>query len=259
MRLEESFAGLAHLRKLIAVVRNPLPLLLDRLSLQKDPYTLHARNGASLELRPAPSGDRYAFFEVFVLEDYTCGGQRLAEGDIVIDVGANVGCFALLAARKVGRSGKVFAIEPEEATFRQLTKNIGISKAANVSPQKVALGQDEGVGRLHFDGRGLFSSLYSTVDGRVLPETTQEIRVTTLRMFMRATRIERCHYLKLDCEGAEHEIIASLDPETAARIDQITIEIHGLPGKPHYQLHKAIEKLGFELISTEGQRYYRRR
>ena len=42
--------------------------------------------------------------------------------------------------------------------------------------------------------------------------------------------VERCHYLKLDCEGAEYDIVGSLSFEVAECIEQITMEIHEVPG-----------------------------
>jgi FkbM family methyltransferase len=250
MRLPMSFAGIQDIRRLIGTVENPAPIILDRMAFRKTPYQLRVKNGPKLEIRPGSSGDRYAFFEVFVKEDYVKGGQSLDEGDVVIDVGANIGCFSLFASRMVGPTGRVFAIEPEEATFQQLKKNIALNNATNVTAYRMALGEREQVGRLHFDGRGIFSSLFSTVDGRTLPATRQEIRIASLRTFMDEAGIRNCDYLKLDCEGGEHAIVAGIDPDTGGRIDQITVEMHALPEQSPDQLHAVIQKLGFTRRTT---------
>lgn len=59
--------------------------------------------------------------------DYLSSGQTIAPGSTVIDVGANIGCFTMVAAKLVGPTGRVFALEPEESTFRQLEKNIELN------------------------------------------------------------------------------------------------------------------------------------
>ena len=49
--------------------------------------------------------------------DYLSSGQTIAPGSTVIDVGANIGCFTMVAAKLVGPTGRVFALEPEESTL----------------------------------------------------------------------------------------------------------------------------------------------
>ena len=54
------------------------------------------------------------------------------KGDVVVDLGANIGYFTLLAAKIVGNEGKVFAFEPEPNNFKYLRKNIEINNYTNV-------------------------------------------------------------------------------------------------------------------------------
>ena len=53
--------------------------------------------------------------------------SKINEGDIVIDVGANIGYFSLLAAKKIDSKGKIFAIEPMKQANNWLKKNLKIT------------------------------------------------------------------------------------------------------------------------------------
>lgn len=248
---------LAKIRLLLDKAKNPLPVIYDRLGMMKRAYSVHMKDGLVMELRP-DMGDRFAFYEILLRGDYTNGGQRISPGDTVIDVGANVGCFSLLASRMVGASGRVIAIEPEEACFRQLRRNIDLNGATNIVPLRTAIGATEGTATLHITSSALFSSLYATANIGSADDKLQEVPMTTLELLMRARGIQRCHYLKLDCEGAEHDIVRTLTPEVAARIDQITMEVHRIPGHDAAQLHGRLTKLGFEILNKEHVTFLRR-
>ncbi len=62
--------------------------------------------------------------------------EQIKEGDIVIDVGANIGYYTLIFAQLVGKTGKVFAFEPEPKNFEILKKNIEINNYGNVTVEK---------------------------------------------------------------------------------------------------------------------------
>jgi FkbM family methyltransferase len=188
--------------------------------------------------------------------DYLAGGQRLGLGATVIDVGANIGCFTVLAARIVGPTGRVFAIEPEESTYRQLLRNIELNRLTNVTPLRLAVGVAQGTITLHSDPNKLFSSVFSSVNGREVRGTEQQVRMTTLDEIMIAHQIPHCDYLKLDCEGAEHEIIGKILPTTAQRIAQITMEVHKVPGFDGQTLKDRLESLGYRRIGTSTLPFY---
>ena len=70
--------------------------------------------------------------------------QILNPGDTFIDVGANIGVISVMASKKVGKSGKVIAFEPEPDCFRLLQRNIGLHSCANVHALPVAVSNESG-------------------------------------------------------------------------------------------------------------------
>jgi FkbM family methyltransferase len=246
------------LARLLVQVKNPWPLIRDRLGLQRAPYVLHFRNGLKQELRPG-RGDLVAFRESWLQRDYLPSGRQLAEGMTVIDVGANIGCFTLFAAGQVGRAGRVVAVEPDAETFGQLQRNVAINSLENVEFLRAAVAGHSGVGQLHHHPNALFSSLYASVDGRSDAGGAEEVPAVTLAQVFDEQRIERCHFLKLDCEGAEHAIVRGLTAELAARIDQIGMEVHEIEGCDRRDLVRRLEEFGFTAHARGALVFFSRR
>jgi FkbM family methyltransferase len=232
--------------KLIAQVKNPWPLVCDRLGIRKPPYIVYFRNGLQLELRPG-RGDLTAFRESWMQKDYTCHGQGLAKGDTVIDVGANIGCFSLFAAYQVGAMGRVIAVEPNGETYRQLQRNIALNNLQNVLTMPLAVTGQSGVVQLHRHSNALYSSLYQSVDGHANFDEIEEVPAVTFQQLLGGQGVERCNFLKLDCEGAEHEIIGGMSAETAARIDRIGMELHEVEGRDPNDLVRRLQGFGFKM------------
>lgn len=85
------------------------------------------------------------FHDIFIKEIYE-KYRTVQTGDVVIDIGAHVGMFTLKAAKKVGDSGLVVAIEPEERNLRLLKKNVKSLKNVKIVPK--AVGAFNGVAEL---------------------------------------------------------------------------------------------------------------
>jgi FkbM family methyltransferase len=225
-------------------VQNPLPLFLDRANLLKRTYVLNTRRGLRVEIRPG-HGDRFAFYEIMVLNQYLRQGQFIRPGDIVIDIGANIGCFTLLASRAVGPTGRVIAVEPESSTFTSLQRNIELNRCENVVARRFAVGRSSGTVQLHVGQNALFNSIFNTVGGTPTGSVAQQVPLITLAELMDALKIAHCNYLKVDCEGAEYDIFSHMSRQTAQRIDQITMEVHNVPGYEPEVLRSHLTNLGF--------------
>lgn len=75
--------------------------------------------------------------------------EMIEVGDVVFDVGANMGLHTVFMAKKVGSKGTVVAVEPDPEAFKILTENISINRLENVMAFQIALGQSDGKGNLY--------------------------------------------------------------------------------------------------------------
>ena len=80
-------------------------------------------NGARMRYVSRPDV-QFLYDEIFVDECYAKHGLAIREGATVIDVGGNIGMFALYAATKAGAAGRVYALEPIPRTFAALRENV---------------------------------------------------------------------------------------------------------------------------------------
>ena len=88
-------------------------------------------------------------------------------GDCVIDAGANLGWFTLLASSIVGTTGKIFAFEPSGATVDHLRRNLALNGASNVEVHRIALSDNAGKAKLTVTQKGNTgsASLFATDSG----------------------------------------------------------------------------------------------
>lgn len=127
---------------------------------------------------------------------------KITSGDIVIDAGAYLGHFTILAAKKVGKSGKVIAFEPSPANFKILNEKISRSGFKNILVIKKAL----------YDKRGtLFFSKELTSKSPLKEykdkKHQEKVKSTTLDYELEKRGIKKVDFIKMDIEGAEIEAI----------------------------------------------------
>ena len=100
----------------------------------------------------------------------------ISKGDIVIDIGAHIGWYSLLASRRVGKEGIVYAFEPEPISFNILVKNIKLNDITNIVPIKKALSDSSGIQLLYINlyknGPSIFR-MWSDSDEESIPVEKQ--------------------------------------------------------------------------------------
>ncbi len=138
---------------------------------------------------------------------------RLAQrAHVVVDVGAHVGFFSLLAAI-ANPAAQVFAFEPLARIFARLQQNIALNALTNVHCRCAAVGAEERTQEFYFpDGdEPVSSSLRSDMLLATLPADTVRhvpVSVLTLDQIVAQEKIARVSLIKLDTERTEHEVLA---------------------------------------------------
>ncbi|MBW7972829.1 FkbM family methyltransferase [Bradyrhizobium sp. BR 10289] len=162
--------------------------------------------GASFRLYHQGSAtERGALFNPdYNLDELDFLRQHTPTGGTFVDVGANVGTFALVMARHVGPSGKVVAIEPHPLTFGRLSFNHAASKAKQVRLVQAAAG--DGDGELMIESGGGNLGATHVVTGTASAEA---IKVPSLRLtrILDEAGVGQVDSLKIDVEGFEDRVL----------------------------------------------------
>jgi FkbM family methyltransferase len=140
--------------------------------------------------------------------------------DIIIDVGAHIGIFSLLAASKVPH-GCVYAIEACRESFNLLRINAALNQTRNINASHLALSDQSGTCTLHHDSGNWGHTIVRPILGQGESVTSE-----SLPRFLASKGIARCHFLKLNCEGAEFRILLNTPPEILQRFMIILVLYH---------------------------------
>ena len=128
----------------------------------------------------------------------------LKPGMIFFDVGANAGLFAISAANKIGGT-HVFAFEPCSSTYELLKKNLMLNRVADVKTVQAALGESvgEGVLQINASGKDGLNTLGQVTHPSSKVVGQEDVRITTVDVFMMEHNVPRVDVMKVDIEGAE--------------------------------------------------------
>lgn len=159
--------------------------------------------------------DYTSFFEIFVDGVYDQLLGEVRPGDVVVDAGAMVGLFTLLASRRVGPNGSVIAIEPNPENFRRLRRHLELNHVSNVHPLQQAV--DAAPGRIvRMEGEA--------IRAKVSDRGTVEVPTTSIDEVSRTSGVWPQH-LKMDIEGSEVQAADGMT-ETLPHLRSVAIELH---------------------------------
>lgn len=134
---------------------------------------------------------------------------RLNDGDVFVDVGANIGYYSLLASRSVGRGGAVVAVEASPSVFAELCGNADsdalgerirvVNKAAAAVPGTLTI----------FAGPSHNVGMTTTVPSRGL-KAESSVEALPLDSILTAAEVAAIRIIKIDVEGAEPDVLAGM-------------------------------------------------
>ncbi len=133
--------------------------------------------------------------------------KEVNRGDVVIDIGANIGYYTLIFAKLVGEKGKVFAFEPDPTNFQLLKKNVEINGFHNVILEQKALSDNSGKMMLSLNDKNT-AGHYLNFENQ---DTTNSVEVDILSLdeYFLNKNID-INFIKMDVEGAESNVIKGM-------------------------------------------------
>lgn len=176
----------------------------------------------------------------------------LRPGDVCVDVGAHVGFLTLAAAQRVGRAGRVIAIEPQPYNCDRILINSQANGLENIVVVMAAAGEEDGFVRLHNQKRNDKARLTLSGGGVSDVATLFEVPVVRVDSVARRHGLDRVRLLKIDVEGFEREVFAGAR-DTLAATENVVFEC--LPEMDPAVVQALVDTLidsGFSLRQVDG-------
>jgi FkbM family methyltransferase len=135
--------------------------------------------------------------------------SRLSDGDVFVDVGANIGYYSLLASRYIGERGSVVAVEASPGVFAELCHNIETNHlAGRIRPVNAAASAAAGAVTI-FAGPDHNVGMSTTVPSRKL-RAEATVAALPLEEMLTPSEIAATRIIKIDVEGAEPDVLAGM-------------------------------------------------
>ena len=173
--------------------------------LRTGPVDVQYQGAAFRFYHQASATERGALFNPeYNIEELEFLRTHTPAGGVFVDVGANVGTYAMVLARHVGAKGKVIAIEPHPVTHARLAFNRGASNFRQVNLVAAAAGDTDGELMIETDGDNLGASHIVTS-----APSGHAIRVASLRLqrILEEAGVLHVDALKIDVEGYEDRVL----------------------------------------------------
>lgn len=214
------------------------------------PYTQVLIDNVKLFVRTgtlkAKTVDLYMAVSCIIWKQYEQPGLLMNSETTVLDIGGHIGSFALWAGNQACR---VIVFEPDQENFAILERNIKANGFENVTPVNKAVSGKTGEITLfrHKNNSARHSTMTHSADAL-------KIASISLDDIFKHHKIEVCHFLKLDCEGAEFAILSETSQKTLEKIKRLSMEYH--TGYDLADLLEKLKKAGFGIIKNECDSSY---
>lgn len=160
---------------------------------------------------------------------------------VIVDIGSNIGA-SILSFHEQFPSAKIFGFEPHPETFRILQSNVG--GIHSVSAFNYGLGSEDSTISVPFEGQDFSGfAVKSGLGKSAVGAASTFCQVKHAGMALRDLGILKIDLIKIDCEGAEHDILAALPQDLLRQCKWIVGEMHDSSGfkllallAPHFEL-----------------------
>lgn len=183
------------------------------------------------------------------------------KGDTVLDLGANIGYFTLMAARAVGVEGKVYSFEPEPKNFEYLKKNIEVNEFAQATANQKAVSDQNGTTRLYicaYDSGHHTINKYDGIEaiarGRPFAKTAIDIETVRVDDFLSEHGVGRVDVIKMDVEGAEALVLNGmretlLNNDVKVFLEFFPILMTKMGSDPKLYIESLLNDFGFDVYA----------
>ncbi len=178
--------------------------------------------------------------------DLLYNNNLVEAGEIVLDIGANIGYFALIESELVGDKGKVYAVEPSFVNYERLKENIAINGFDNIATYNLAIGDKQGKAKMYVSNRSNWSRLIE----RELPDKINdviEVELETVDSFLEDKA--KPTFIRMDVEGYEINIFRGMPKTFQLEKLSVFVELHPaiLSKEEIAEIFDLFERNGFDV------------
>ncbi len=174
--------------------------------------------------------------------------EHVRSGDVVWDIGANIGFFTMIASRLVG-AGQVVAFEPLPANQEAIERNLALNRIASVTLVRVAVGEREGTADFQIHSQDTWAKLDTGADTRFQRglQATAHIQVQVSTIDGQLQTLPAPNLVKMDIEGAEAAALRGASLLLSRHAPTIICELHGT----NTAVCELLESHGYSLRTIE--------
>lgn len=203
------------------------------------------REGLKINLRTNTT-DFFVFVNIWLLNEYDEKLYFQDSNEIIIDIGAHIGLFTLFV-KQFSKNIKILCFEPYIENFKMLNQNLNDNNIENVSIFKNIVSNKNQIISLFINTDNAANNIYQESENFCSVESIK------LEKIFEENNINTCDLLKLDCEGAEYEILLNLDSKYYKKINKIIMECHNTitDFRSFNQLKRLLIKENFQIRSKD--------
>ena len=205
------------------------------LKLRRPPLRIIVRSGM----------DVWSVKETFLDQFYTRYGVPVQAGWTVVDIGAGIGDFCLYATYGIP-DVVLYAFEPYPNSCELLKRNLALNGVDNVYVNQKAIWSTSGDLHLNLETGEPLQFTSQEKSAEAMGANRVVVEALSLADMFRDETLKKIHLMKMDCEGAEYEILLNTPPMILERIERIIMEVHDIN-----PVRTRTELIGF----LETQRY----
>jgi FkbM family methyltransferase len=169
--------------------------------------------------------------------------ETLKPGMNAVDIGGNIGYYAMMEARLVGPQGKVIAIEPMPDNSEQLCINVKNNGYQNIDIHKMAIGDRDGTALMYITGKSNWHSLHPPA----VSKGEMKVPVSTLDSLLTQYDLPSVDLVRMDLEGYEIVVVEGMKQTLEKYGPRLLIELHPLlVGTPAMEKYlRTLESMGY--------------
>jgi len=193
--------------------------------------------------------------EQFIEDIYEC--SELKQNDVVVDLGAHMGGYAVKAAKAVGDEGRVIAVEPEPGNLSFLRRNIELNKLKNVTVVPKGVWSKKGYIKLYLSKQSLGHSIFPPDIHERFTGNCVEIEVDTLDNILGELKVKSIDFIKMDIECSEIEALKGMEETLKSGAKLAIGAYHPINGRPSHEiLVPLLEQRGYNIRMTGNDLAY---